>query len=578
MIIEFEKISFKNFLSFGDTPTEVNLKDFKTTLVTGANFSGKSSSILDTITFALFGRPFRNINKPQLINVYNKKNCLVELTFTKNKTHYRIVRGIKPNVFEIYRDGEQFDIQSSSKDQQDEFEKTILNFTYQTFQQIVVLGSANYIPFMKMKPNDRRQVVDDILNLHVFTQMNDLLRNDISETKSEIQSIDNQLYLKSELLQQKEDYLESLKNINVSSVDKEEVDALLKKIKDIVDQQEAKRDELDNLDIGSFIEEDDLLVKIRKYEKVKEKIMYSVNSQKKTYDFFIDNYKCPTCEQEIEESFRQDKINSLKTSMLEKKEGVEQLVDKISELRTEKHKVDNHNSLVQYKIQQRGDLLSDIEKLKIEHGASTDKYRYLQKPQTLDNEKIHRTEQEIQQLKDQIQEYQEQLDVLHNDAEVQKDCSFLLKDSGIKSLIMNKYLNLLNKNMEFYLKKFGLKLNFELDSSFNEKITNFSGHSFSYYSLSEGEKLRVDLSMMLSWRTLAIKRAKMKTNLLILDEVMDGAADSSLQHEIVSTLHDLKDTNVFVISHRTEGLVEKFQRNLHVTRHIGFSNIQETLI
>ena len=148
MIIEFEKISFKNFLSFGDTPTEVNLKDFKTTLVTGANFSGKSSSILDTITFALFGRPFRNINKPQLINVYNKKNCLVELTFTKNKTHYRIVRGIKPNVFEIYRDGEQFDIQSSSKDQQDEFEKTILNFTYQTFQQIVVLGSANYIPFL----------------------------------------------------------------------------------------------------------------------------------------------------------------------------------------------------------------------------------------------------------------------------------------------------------------------------------------------------------------------------------------------------------------------------------------------
>jgi len=196
----------------------------------------------------------------------------------------------------------------------------------------------------------------------------------------------------------------------------------------------------------------------------------------------------------------------------------------------------------------------------------------------MDTTKIEKTENEISDIKKDLTFLKNKLESYHEDSELQKNCAFLLRDAGIKATIMNKYLNLLNKNMEVHLKRFGLKLNFELDSTFNEKITNFSGHEFSYFSLSEGEKLRVDLSMMLSWRTLALKRAKMKTNLLILDEVMDGAADSHLQHELVHLLNDLKDTNVFVISHRADGLLEKFERNIHVRKNIGFSHLDETII
>ena len=235
MQINFEKVRFTNFLSFGDSPTEIQLNKNKTTLVTGSNFSGKSSAILDTVTFALFGKAFRQINKPQLINMYNGKDCLVELTFRKNNVSYLVRRGIKPNIFEIFKDGQKFDILSSAKDQQTEFEKTVLNFSYQTFQQIVVLGSANYIPFMRLKPQERRLIVDDILNLHVFTKMSDQLKTEIAETKSEQQATENQLFLKEELLNSKREHLEALSNVNVSTIDEEKIKQIKAELREQVD-------------------------------------------------------------------------------------------------------------------------------------------------------------------------------------------------------------------------------------------------------------------------------------------------------------------------------------------------------
>ena len=578
MNIEFEKISFQNFLSFGDSPTEINLSNFKTTLVTGSNFSGKSSSILDTITFALFGKAFRNINKPQLVNVYNNKNCLVELTFYKNNVKYKIRRGLKPNLFEIYRDDEQLDILSSAKDQQAEFEKTILNFTFQTFQQIVVLGSANYIPFMKLKPNDRRLVVDDILNLHVFTKMNDRLKFQVTETKAAIQTTENEIYLKEELLKTKEDHLEALSNVNVSTVDEERVNELLKENIEIEKSIEIKEQALSEIEVKEKRYTNEIDSQIKKAEKVKSKIMYSVESQKKNYDFFIEHSNCPTCLQEIEESFRKEKIAELKEKMMSKKNGVQELLEKIAKYKFEKDEIESFNNEVDLAESSYKSYTNDIKNLKDKVISNIEKISYLRNPSSLDTTKIEKTENEISEIKKDLTFLKNQLEYHHDESELQKNCAFLLRDAGIKATIMNKYLNLLNKNMEVYLKRFGLKLNFELDSTFNEKITNFSGHEFSYFSLSEGEKLRVDLSMMLSWRNLALKRAKMKTNLLILDEVMDGAADAFLQHELVDLLHDLKDTNVFVISHRTDGLLEKFQRNIHVKKNIGFSNLEETII
>ena len=575
MQIQFQRIRFKNFLSFGDTFTEINLKDFKSTLITGSNFSGKSGSLLDTLNFALFGRAFRSINKPQLINVYNNKNCLVELEFEKNNSNYLVRRGLKPGVFEIFQNGRQLDILSSVKDQQQEFEKTVLNFSFQTFQQIVVLGSANYVPFMKLKPNDRRAVVDDILNLHIFTKMAEKLKADMSETKAALQAAENQAYIKNELIKDKRDHLHALQNVNISTVDEDIFDGLKDKTTELTQKIRDLIEEKEDLEIDEDIDIKGAKRKVKEYEKIKEKIMYAVNTQKKTFDFFIQHSTCPTCEQQIEESFRQEKIADLRATMLEKKDGVQGLLNKIEELSTFIDESEEYNKENQRNLQRKKTLESSIEYTKMELQSNVDKIEYLRSPKSLDMEKIEKVENEISVLDDDLRELSDEILEYQKVMDVQKNCALLLKDTGIKSTIMNKYLKMLNQNMELFLKRFGLKLNFELDSNFNENITNFSGHSFSYFSLSEGEKLRVDLAMMFSWRNIASKRAKMKTNMLILDEVMDGAADGFLQQELIHLLNDLSNTNVFVISHRIDGLLDKFDRNLHVERKVGFSEIQE---
>ena len=575
MQIQFQRIRFKNFLSFGDSFTEINLKDFKSTLITGSNFSGKSGSLLDTLNFALFGRAFRSINKPQLINVYNNKNCLVELEFEKNNSNYLVRRGLKPGVFEIFQNGRQLDILSSVKDQQQEFEKTVLNFSFQTFQQIVVLGSANYVPFMKLKPNDRRAVVDDILNLHIFTKMAEKLKSDMSETKAALQAAENQAYIKNELIKDKRDHLHALQNVNVSTIDEKELDKLRDKTTELTQKIHNLVEEKEELEIDEDVDIKGAKRKVKEYEKIKEKIMYTVNTQKKTFDFFIQHSTCPTCEQQIEESFRQEKIADLRETMLEKKDGVEGLLNKISELTIFIDESEEYNRENQRNLQRKKTLESSIEYAKMELQSNIDKIEYLRSPKSLDMEKIEKVENEISTIDDDLRELSDEILEYQKVMDVQKNCALLLKDTGIKSTIMNKYLRMLNQNMELYLKRFGLKLNFELDSNFNENITNFSGHSFSYFSLSEGEKLRVDLAMMFSWRNIASKRAKMKTNMLILDEVMDGAADGFLQQELIHLLNDLTNTNVFVISHRIDGLLDKFDRNLHVERKVGFSEIQE---
>jgi len=578
MHIVFEKVRFQNFLSFGNSTTEINLTNFKSTLVTGSNFSGKSSAILDTITFALFGKAFRQINKPQLINMFNGKDCLVELQFVKNNTRYLIRRGLKPNIFEIFKDGNKLDIDASAKDQQTEFEKTVLNFTYQTFQQIVVLGSANYIPFMRLKPNERRLVVDDILNLHIFTKMSDNLKNEIAETKSELQIITNQIYLKEELLKTKEEHLHALLNINVSVVDEEKVNNLLNQNKELEIELKNKEEQLSNIEVDEKRNVLDIDSQIQKTEKIKSKIMYAVEAQKKNYDFFQDNSHCPTCLQEIEESFRTEKVNDLKQKILSKKDGVQELIEKIQKYKDEKNEIESHNSSVDLAEKQVRSLNREIESVREKITSNIEKVSYLRNNSFSDTSKVEKTKNEIDEIKNELDDLKKKEVHYNEESELQKNCSLLLKDTGIKATIMNKYLKLLNKNMELYLKRFGLKLNFQLDNSFNEKITNFSGHEFSYFSLSEGEKLRVDLAMMFSWRNLATKRAKMKTNILILDEVMDGAADAFLQQELVDLLNELSSTNVFVISHRTDGLQDKFDRNIHVERKTGFSILKESVL
>ena len=576
MDILFKRIEFQNFLSFGDVPTTIEIENARSTLVTGNNYSGKSGCLLDTITFALFGKSFRQINKPMLVNSINNKNCRVSIEFTKAGQEFRVVRGIKPNLFEIYKNGSLLDVLSSSVDQQAEFEKTILNFNFATFQQIVVLGSANFVPFLRLKPSDRRLIVDDILNLNVFTKMLEILKSEVSETKLRIQDVENSIFLKESLLEQKISFLKQLQEIG-AGIDHDKIKLMVQQQEKLEQKLKQNQQKMKGFQIQEEVSTDNIERYISRCKTIKAKISSNIENLQHTIDFLSTHTNCPTCEQEIEKSFRENKIKEINSNIEPKNEGVRELVKKIRNLQDEKKQIQDKNSenaekqIAFRELEfERKMLFQKINTIK-EHIKETNNNQ-------IDPETMNVVKSEIDCLNVDVNELKQELNKLKDEQEIQNSCSVLLKDTGIKASIIDNYLDILNKTIETYLNRFGLNFQFRLDRNFKEQILNFSGHEFSYFSLSEGEKLRVDLATMFAWKTLAGKRAKMKTNLLILDEVMDGAADGNLQRELLDVLNEMENSNVFVISHRSEGLLDKFDRNLLITRKKGFSYISEVKI
>jgi len=570
-MITFEKVRWKNFLSTGNTFSEVELTDAKTNLIVGSNGAGKST-ILDALTFGLFGKPFRKISKSSLVNSINDRDTVVEVEFTIGKNEYQVMRAIKPNKLEISVNGQLFNQEAAVNDQQKNFEKNVLKMNFKSFTQVVILGASTFVPFMRMPLGQRREIIEDILDIQIFSTMNDNLRAKIKINSEELRDVEYELELvKNKITIQKEHML------NLEKRDKEEIDKKKQKI------VEYETKEADNSDIITKLTQQILRLneemvdykqsskKLNKLNTYLMKLTHKLNSIKKEHKFFEDNHVCPTCTQTLENSFREKKISSGKNKIQEMEEGFDELntaieeeqtrVEKFTELSTEISDLNSQVTQTNYEITSIRKAITDINnEIEEIHNDNADAKAEYSKLKVLVSDK---------------KDLSVQLDETRKDKDTLSVASKLLKDSGIKTRIIKTYLPTMNKMIAHYLGNMEFYVNFTLDENFEETIKSRYRDVFSYESFSEGEKARIDIALLLTWRSIAKLKNSVDTNLLILDEIFDGSLDQSGTSELGWILRNFDDrTNVFVISHK-EAMSDKFERTLIVEKPKNFSTIRE---
>lgn len=569
-MIIFKTIRWKNLLSTGNNFTEIKLNDKHTTILLGQSGSGKST-LLDAIAFALFNRPFRNINKNQLVNMVNGKNCLVEVEFSIGSQAYMIRRGIKPTVFEIYCDGVLVNQDSHSKDYQQYLERNILKFNFKAFTQIIVLGASNFTPFMQLKPADRRVIIEGLLDIEIFSVMNALLKQRASSLKQSIQENDFSSSIVKEKISIQEKY------INDISKDKEEKIkenlSLIEKHKN--DIQKIREDNDAHKSAAATLRQkidfkDDLLSQIDKIKDIKSKLDSNVKKTKREICFYEENHSCPTCSQEIPDSFKSieiekknHKISEWQNGLSDAETALNRFITRMEEVKSIEDEIDKIN----YQVGKNESVISGINQfikklaqdtidLKEQQHAPNDKSDELQKL----NEESSRLEGE-----------REQFSIQKN---IQDLATMLLKDNGVKARIIKQYLPLINKHTNVFLNAMNFFVSFHIDEEFNEMIKSRGRDDFSYENFSEGEKQRIDLALLFTWRTIAKMKNSVNTNLLIMDEVLDSYLDTSATENVLSLLNSdmFRDTNIFVISHK-ETISDKFQKTIRFTKNKNFSNI-----
>jgi DNA repair exonuclease SbcCD ATPase subunit len=572
-MITFKTIRWKNFLSTGNVFTEVNLTKSKTSLIVGENGSGKST-ILDALTFSLFGKPFRKINKPMLINSINEKDCLTEIEFSIGKNEYKVVRGIKPNVFEIYCNGQLWNQESTLVDQQKNFEQNVLKMNYKSFTQIVVLGSSTFVPFMRLPVAQRREIIEDILDIQIFSVMNVLLKDKIRENKEDIKNFDYQIDLIKEKIQLQKNYL-----LEIDKKQKADISKKAEKISEFLNEEMLQHNLIK--ETNNKIEE--LNKEIETYSSSSQKLkklntfLIKLNSKMQTcqkeHQFFEKNKVCPTCTQDLSDTFREEKISSGKSKLDEMQAGYDDLLEAIEEEEKRFSKwndisksiTDNNNKISQanFSIDSIRKSIAGLEKeiKELESGGGDKKEAY-SKLETLVEDK--------KQLSSQLSESKKDKDML-------SVASGLLKDNGIKTRIIKKYLPVMNKLINQYLQGMDFYVNFTLDENFEETIKSRFRDQFSYASFSEGEKARIDIALLLTWRSVAKLKNSVDTNLLILDEIFDGSLDQQGGSDLGWILRNFDDNvSIFVISHK-EQLNDKYERTFNVEKIKNFSVIRETV-
>jgi DNA repair exonuclease SbcCD ATPase subunit len=568
-MILFEKIRWKNFLSTGNQFTEVELNKESTTLIIGNNGAGKST-ILDALTFVLFGKSFRKINKPQLINSTNEKDCLVEIEFTIGSTNWMIRRGIKPNLFEIYRNDTLLDQNSSAVDQQKFLEQVILKMNYKSFTQIVILGSSNFVPFMQLAASSRREVIEDLLDIKIFSTMNNILKEKIRGIKDNIRTLELKKESVSDKVQMQENFIEELENRGKKNIEDKEfkIGELLAEENNWMGDNEEKNRKLVEFQ-GKLESYSGATEKLRKLGNLKGKISNKVSTITKEHKFFSQNTVCPTCTQDIEESFRLNKIEDAQNKAKELQSGYKDLEDAIKneeererqftvlskEITSLTHGISQNNTKIAGCQRQIRDLESEIQRI-TEQLAN----------RTAENEKLDTFKENLKQVYDDLSG-KKNLIQYH-------DFSYsLLKDSGVKSKIIKKYLPLINQQVNRYLQMMDFYINFTLDEEFNETIQSPIHEDFSYSSFSEGEKQRIDLALLFTWREVAKFKNSTNTNLLILDEIFDSSLDGFGTEEFLKIIrYVIKNANVFVISHKS-GMEDKFENVVKFEKTKGFSGI-----
>ena len=568
-MIIFEKIRWKNLLSTGNQFTEVQLNKDSTSLIIGTNGAGKST-ILDALTFSLYGKSFRKINKAQLINSTNEKSCLVEIEFTVNSTKWKVERGIKPAVFKIYKDDEPLDQSHSALDQQKWLEQNVLKMNYKSFTQIVILGSSSFIPFMQLPSNSRREVVEELLDIKIFSSMNDIVKSRIRLIKDEIKTLD----LKKESLKDKvdmqKDFIEKTENKSQEHIHIKErnIGYLLNEENNFMNANENLNLELVQLQ-NELKDYSNSTEKLREMGNIKGKLSQKITGIVKEHKFFTDNRVCPTCEQNIEESFRVNRIEDSQNKAQELQEGYKKLQEAIKE-------EELRESIFNQKSEEISKVLNGISTNNTQISGLQRQVRGLESEiQTITSQIANRnTEHE------KLEEYRESLqDTYKLLADKKENISYydftynLLKDGGVKSQIIKKYLPLINQQVNKYLQMMDFYINFKLDEEFSETIETPIHEDFSYSSFSEGEKMRIDLSLLFTWREIARMKNSVNTNLLIMDEVFDSSLDGMGTDEFLKIIkYVIKDANIFVISHKT-GMEDKFDSLLKFEKVKGFSTL-----
>lgn len=568
MKILFKEIRYKNILSTGNTFTVVQLNDTANTLVSGTNGAGKST-LLDAIVFALYGKPFRKVNKNQLVNSINQKELLVEIVFHIGPNNYLVRRGIKPNLLEIWRNGEMINIDAASKDYQAYLESNILKLNYRSFTQIVVLGSATYVPFMELAAWQRREVIEDLLDIQVFSTMNNLLKDRVSTNKESISENAYQKDLIENKIQSAEEHNNSIRKIK-----EKEVDKIRSKMNEHITKIEEEKILIESIETTveskyeTITDKASIKDKLDKAKSLKQELTLKLRGHHDELSFYNNHDNCPTCKQGIEHDFKDTIITDKGKKITELDGGIEKLLEKVKDYETRIDEI----SAVEDEIREHSLTIGDHRaQIKVSKGALVGFKNELTTAEK-DVEAVDTSK--LEEFKTRLNTIEDEQTNLFNRKEVLTVVSTMLKDGGIKSKIIRQYIPIMNKLINKYLSAFDLFVDFQLDDNFNEVIKSRFRDTFSYASFSEGEKLRITLSIMLSWRMVAKLRNSVSTNLLVLDETLDGAMDGVGVENLIETLQNLNaDDNIFVISHRGDQFGDKFASHLKFEKVKNFSEI-----
>ncbi len=568
-MILFKTIRYKNFLSTGNQFTEIDFTKNSTNLIIGTNGAGKST-VLDALTFSLFGKPFRRINKPQLINSVNDKDCKVEVEFDIGNTSWKVVRGIKPNIFEIHKNDKLMDQSSAALDQQKWLEQNVLKMNYKSFTQIVILGSSTFVPFMQLPASHRREVIEDLLDIKIFSSMNMVVKEKIRMIKEEIKTLDLKKESLNDKVKMQKEFIEELENRGKDNINNnnQKISNLMEEI-DVYMKENAVTEE----EVFKYTKEQEYVTgaseKLRKLGNLKGKISQKVSTITKEHKFFTENTVCPTCTQGIDEVFRINRINDAQSKAKELQSGYNELEEAIKE-------EEERERLFLTLSKEITKLTNEISQNNIKINGCQRQIRDLEKEvQTITTRLENRnTEHEkLEEFRNNLQTTYEELASKKDSVNYYDFTYNLLKDGGVKTKIIKKYLPLINQQVNRYLQMMDFYINFTLDEEFNETVQSPIHEDFSYASFSEGEKARINLALIFAWREIARFKNTTNCNIIFFDEVFDSSLDGTGTEEFLKIIrYVLKDTNVFVISHKT-GLEDKFESVYKAEKIKGFSRL-----
>jgi len=569
-MIIFKTIRWKNILSTGNSFTEIRLDKSPNTLIVGNNGAGKST-LLDAICFGLFGKPFRKINKPNLLNSINNQNGVVEIEFLIGKKQYKVIRGIKPNTFEVYCNDILVDQDAKAKDYQEHLEKFILKLNFKSFTQVVILGSASFVPFMQLSPSDRRAIIEDLLDIGIFSSMNGVVKEKMTEIKDISTKTKYEMDLTSEKINFQKQSIEEHKTRNDEEIAKKKAE-----INSSIDQNFRLQKDIEliqkHIDVLQKKIEDKLSVerKSKKLLQLESKIETNIKKNEKDIAFYEEHDNCPTCKQNIDGEFKSEQVTERKSKVVTQREGLEEITAEIAKAN---ERIDQINAIIKHISGHNNEIVRHTSTISAVH-AFVNKLQREVEALSIHKESIESENEKLRELKEELGVLVKKQEELATEKQYYEFAALLLKDTGIKTKIIRQYLPIMNKLINKYLSAMDFFVNFNINENFEETIKSRHRDEFGYANFSEGEKMRIDLALLFTWRQIAKLKNSTNTNLLILDEVFDSSLDGVGTEEFLKLIHEMgSDTNIFVISHKGDQLFDKFRSIIRFEKKNNFSQV-----